>query len=219
MRTIAINHLLQKSMLDIALISTRKNKNKMESLKQIIEKLEQTRIEKDLSYEDVAKLCDSTRSNIWKVLTNKTIPKADTLFKLIDCLGFDFKTRKKSTIENFVENVNRISEENLKSVETFIPENLVKGEWNENANEIEGKILIDNLKKLTEKKPKAKNKPTIKKLASVPRNTIGGGNYKKEKATKKIEVEKCENCHYETLKSGISILVKKCDNCKIKTKK
>lgn len=62
----------------------------MENLKQIIEKLEQTRKDKELSYEQVAKMIDSSRSTVWKTLTEVSEPSAAILLKLIDCFGFTF---------------------------------------------------------------------------------------------------------------------------------
>lgn len=156
----------------------------MENLKQIIEKLEQTRKDKDLSYEQVAKMINSSRSTIWKILTHLAIPSADTFLRLIDALEYDFKVRKKSTIENFLENVNQISKEQVKEVEPIITDAKIKGKWNEKT------------------KPKEKTTPKTKKVASEP----------------KKEVLECQNCTYETLKSGIKILLKKCNDCKTKKK-
>lgn len=167
----------------------------METLKQIIEKLEATRIEKNLSYDEVAKMIESSKSSIWKVLTGLSIPNADTLLKLIDCLGYDFKVRKKSTIENFLENVERISNDNFKGVKPFIPENLVKGNWIEESGKLD--------KKLIDKISKRKQKDNIQ-LDSNKKN---------------IEITKeCPNCKYSETASGLRIKILKCDNCKTKKK-
>jgi len=175
------------------------NKIKIEmKLKDIIKILEQTRKDKNLSYEEVAKLINSSRSNVWKCLTGLSIPNSETLLLLIDCLGFDFKIRKKSTIENFIENVNRISEENLKPVDSIIPEEKIKGKWIEES----GKVDKEKINEIKKRNTKAKSTINTKKVLSEP----------------KKEILECKNCTYETLKSGIKILLKKCNDCKTKKK-
>lgn len=150
----------------------------METLKQIIEKLEATRIEKNLSYDEVAKMIESSKSSIWKVLTGLSIPNGDTLLKLIDCLGYDFKVRKKSTIENFVENVNRISKEQVKEIETIIPDAKIKGLKKVNSKNIE--IQNNSEKKKITKKIDVSECPNCK--------------YSETASGLRIKILKCDNC-------------------------
>lgn len=90
-------------------------------MEKIIKKLELERIKQKLSYEEIAKKINSTRSTVYKALNGKSIPSAPLLLSLIEALDYDFKIIKKSSIENFIDNVNEISEEQKKEVETIIP--------------------------------------------------------------------------------------------------
>ena len=93
-----------------------------EKLKGIIKKLETSRVNKKLSYEEIAKKINSTRSTVCKALNGKSIPSAPLLLSLIEALYYDFKIVKKSSIENFIENVNEISKEQVKVVEEINPD-------------------------------------------------------------------------------------------------
>ena len=151
----------------------------METLKQSIEKIEANRIEKNLSYDEVAKMIESSKSSIWKVLTGLSIPNGDTLLKLIDCLGYDFKVRKKSTIENFIENVNEILKEQVKEVEPIIPDAKIKGEWNDIT------------------KPKQKTLPKTKKVKPEPKKEVTecpNCKYSETASGLRIKILKCDNC-------------------------
>lgn len=97
----------------------------MEKLKDIISRLESSRIEQKLSYEQVAEMINSSRSNVWKVLTSLTIPNAETLIKLCDALGFDFiminkissDTFKRTTSNGIPEFVEKVKKESKKTPE------------------------------------------------------------------------------------------------------
>lgn len=97
----------------------------MEKLKDIISRLESSRIEQKLSYEQVAEMINSSRSNVWKVLTSLTVPNGETLIKLCDALGFDLlminkinsDTFKRATSNGIPEFVEKVKKESKKLTE------------------------------------------------------------------------------------------------------
>jgi len=167
----------------------------MSKLKEIIDLLEKTRIENDLSYEQVAKKINSSRSNVWKCLTGLNIPNSETLLLLIDCLGFDFIVGKKHIYPSEIPKDNP----------------LVEGTWIEESGKVDKKKFAEVIKR---------------KGKSIPRNTLGTGNYDEtlkilKSEEKKVDTEKtketskdCPNCKYSETASGLKIKVVKCDDCK-----
>ena len=150
----------------------------METLKQIIEKLEATRIEKNLSYDEVAKMIESSKSSIWKVLTGLSIPNGDTLLKLIDALEYDFKINKKEIKQ-------KLSKEELKD---FIDKNATKNNFSKQS--------IDTLKKVI-KLPKEKTLPKTKKVKPEPKKEVTecpNCKYSETASGLRIKILKCNDC-------------------------
>ena len=123
-----------------------------EKLKQIIKKLEDERIKQKLSYEEITKKINSTRSTVYKALNGKSIPSAPLLLSLIEALDYDFKIVKKSSIENFIENVNEISKEQKKEVKTIISVSKQKNNSKEKKEKTELKKDISKCENCTYKK-------------------------------------------------------------------
>jgi len=172
----------------------------MEKLKQIIDLLEKTRIDKELSYEQVAKKINSSRSNVWKCLTGLNIPNSETLLLLIDCLGFDFVIQNRLTLKDISRGdiPNHLHKEFIDSklkVE-FLPKDnpLVEGTWIEESGKVDKKKLEDLVKK---------------KSKSIPKTKLGTKTYYEVS-----KISQCPNCKYSETASGLKIKVLKCDDCK-----
>jgi len=189
----------------------------MEKLKQIIDLLEKTRIDQELSYEQVAKKINSSRSNVWKCLTGLSIPNSETLLLLIDCLGFNFVIQNRLTLKDISrgdvpEHLHKEFIDSKLKVE-FIPKDnpLVEGSWIEESGKLDKNKFAEVIKR---------------KAKSIPRNTLGTGSYDEtlkvlKGEEKKVETKKtketskdCPNCKYSETASGLKIKVLKCDDCK-----
>lgn len=154
----------------------------MENLKQIIEKLEQTRKEKDLSYEQVAKMINSSRSTIWKILTNLAIPNADTFLRLIDALGYNYHLTSKDIFKEISRG----------DVPSFM-ENTI-----ETTNLKQGNSISEFKRVYKEKtKPKEKTTPKTKKVSSEPKKEVSecpNCKYSETASGLRIKILKCDNC-------------------------
>lgn len=148
-------------------------------MEQIIKKLEAARIKQKLSYEEIAKKINSTRSTVYKALLGKSIPSAPLLLSLIDALDYDFKIVKKPSIENFIKNVNEISKEKFFEAKEFIPDEKIKGKWNDKINSKDKSIE-------KEKKAKPELKKDILKCENCTYQTLPSGI--------EILLKKCNNC-------------------------
>lgn len=154
----------------------------MESLKQIIEKLEQTRKEKDLSYEQVAKMINSSRSTIWKILTHLAVPNADTFLRLMDALGYNYHLTSK----------NMFKEISRGDVPSFT-ENTI-----ETTNLKQGNSIGEFKRVYKEKtKPKEKTLPKTKKVKPEPKKEVSecpNCKYSQTQSGLRIKILKCNDC-------------------------
>jgi transcriptional regulator with XRE-family HTH domain len=146
----------------------------MEKLKDIISRLESSRIEQKLSYEQVAEMINSSRSNVWKVLTSLTVPNGETLIKLCNALGFEFIIKP-------IISLNDIARGDMPD--------LVHKEFIENKlNKV--KIQKDKVEKV---KKESKKIPELKKKVIQPKE-CDICTYSELKSGIKIVVKKCDDC-------------------------
>jgi len=160
----------------------------MKKLKETINQLELVRVEKKLSYDDVAKMINASKSTIWKIFTGLNSPNSETLLLLIDALGFDFNLIKKNIL------LKDIPKENT----------LLKGKWMEESGQIDKKKLDAILKR------RAKSMPR-----STLGNGNYNETLKMVQEKEKLEVlNNCPDCKYAETASGIVIKTLKCNKCK-----
>jgi len=138
-------------------------------MEKIIRTLDSIREAKNISYDDIANAVGLTRTNVWRILNSKSVPRFDNICKIAEFLDHEIELTSKEVIRE---------------------------------------LVVKAKNKL--KKDCKKSKVTI--------NDISRGDAPDELHEKfiesKLEDGKCQNCTYQTMKSGLTIRIKKCDNCK-----